>query len=212
MSPHHPKGTEGDQLSQKQGDSFLSNVTLCRRWSGKEGRRTQSQQQRGDLGKFLIFLVCPEPPRDDFCSQEESIGSPRAGSQCQEAAGAAGTGDLPLETLPEPSRNSPCWRWDREFHQDPSTTRIWAAHKIPSLSNLQPGRDSHWDNIRDLSCRDWELQSCLSIPIRFSGSLQSRKHLSVWSNSLHYYYSAWVRFKCSYGELHCFLLIVLSSW
>lgn len=160
----------------------------------------------------MISLVCPEPHRDVFCSQEKGTGSPRAGSQRQEAAGAADTGDVPLDTLPGPSRNSPCWGWDTEFHANPSTARIWAAHKTPSsLSDLQPGRDSQWDTTRDLSCRHWELQSCLSIPFRSSGSSQLGKHLSGWNDTLHYY-SAWVGFKRLYGKLHCFLLIVLSFW
>lgn len=69
VSPQYPKGTGWEQLSHQPGEPLLSTATLSCRWAGKEGRRAS---ERG-LREVLIFLVCPEPHRDDFCSQEKGI-------------------------------------------------------------------------------------------------------------------------------------------
>lgn len=131
--------------------SLLSNFNLCRRRSEKESRRSArvGAIPASERGLREVF-GCLVLPGDDFCPPNTR----RYGAGCCQVSRPLSKPGFGLLTNPlEPPNRA--------------TLRDSAVTLAGTAAGTTLG-----------SCRNWELQSCLSIPIRPSRSFRSRKHLS----------------------------------
>lgn len=118
MSPHHPKGTAREQLSHQQQGVPVQQLQPAQQmiWEGEQKKCTRGHNasvREGTEGSFQLpwfaqshpEMICAPQDKGVQCRALPTSRQPAARRR-QEAAGAAGTGDVLVCTLTEPGGRS----------------------------------------------------------------------------------------------------------